>query len=142
MTRSRPIAIAFVVVAGGVGFKLVQLWRKTRQVPEMTLGFGLAVVALGMPLAALGRVPDLAMQPLGRVAFALGLTINVTGICLLSELMTYPQNSFVAPNAYSIAQAMFSDEAAIKCCQKLARLSIINWNIAPAVRTTRFRRFF
>ncbi len=36
---------------------------------------------------------------------------SVTGICLLSELMTFPQNSFVAPNAYSIAQAMFNDAA-------------------------------
>lgn len=36
---------------------------------------------------------------------------SVTGICLLSELMQYPQNSFVAPNAYSLAQAMFHDNA-------------------------------
>lgn len=32
---------------------------------------------------------------------------SVAGICLLSELMQYPQNSFVAPNAYSLAEALF-----------------------------------
>lgn len=36
---------------------------------------------------------------------------TVTGICLLSELFTYPQNTFVAPNAYSLAQALFSSKA-------------------------------
>ena len=36
---------------------------------------------------------------------------SVTGICLLSELMQYPQNTFVAPNAYSLAEALFSDVA-------------------------------
>ena len=36
---------------------------------------------------------------------------TVTGICLLSELVTYPQNTFVAPNAYSLAQALFSSKA-------------------------------
>ena len=36
---------------------------------------------------------------------------SVTGICLLSELMSYPQNSFVAPNAYSLAEALFNDAA-------------------------------
>ncbi|MEP5566843.1 MAG: GNAT family N-acetyltransferase [Halioglobus sp.] len=36
---------------------------------------------------------------------------TVNGICLLSELMTYPQNTFVAPNAYSLAQALFSNTA-------------------------------
>jgi diamine N-acetyltransferase len=32
---------------------------------------------------------------------------SVNGICLLSELMTYPQTTFVAPNAWSLAQALF-----------------------------------
>lgn len=36
---------------------------------------------------------------------------TVTGICLLSELMEYPQNTFVAPNAYSLAQALFHPRA-------------------------------
>lgn len=36
---------------------------------------------------------------------------TVTGICLLSELVTYPQNTFVAPNAYSLAQAMFNPKS-------------------------------
>lgn len=36
---------------------------------------------------------------------------TVTGICLLSEFMQYPQNTFVAPNAYSLAQALFSPNA-------------------------------
>ena len=36
---------------------------------------------------------------------------TVNGICLLSELMRYPQNTFVAPNAYSLAQALFRDTA-------------------------------
>lgn len=36
---------------------------------------------------------------------------TVTGICLLSELMDYPQTTFVAPNSYSLAQALFSKTA-------------------------------
>ncbi|PLW70651.1 GNAT family N-acetyltransferase [Pseudohalioglobus lutimaris] len=36
---------------------------------------------------------------------------TVTGICLLSEVVTYPQNTFVAPNAYSLAQALFNHKA-------------------------------
>ncbi|QFU77864.1 GNAT family N-acetyltransferase [Halioglobus maricola] len=36
---------------------------------------------------------------------------TVNGVCLLSELMQYPQSTFVAPNAYSLAQALFSDIA-------------------------------
>lgn len=36
---------------------------------------------------------------------------TVAGICLLSEFMTYPQTTFVAPNAYSLAQALFSKTA-------------------------------
>ncbi len=36
---------------------------------------------------------------------------TVTGICLLSELVSYPQNTFVAPNAYSLAEALFHPHA-------------------------------
>ncbi len=36
---------------------------------------------------------------------------SVSGICLLSELMTYPQTTFVAPNAWSLAEALFNENA-------------------------------
>lgn len=36
---------------------------------------------------------------------------TVNGICLLSELMQYPQSTFVAPNSYSLAQALFHPNA-------------------------------
>ena len=36
---------------------------------------------------------------------------TLLGICILSELMVHPQNTFVAPNVYSIAQAQYHPTA-------------------------------
>lgn len=72
--------------------------------PELQSEFGSALAQLGETLIThLGPYDDVALREINAD--------SVTGICLLSELMTYPQNSFVAPNAYSIAQAMFNDAA-------------------------------
>lgn len=75
--------LVYLLVAGGVGFRLIRLWRQTHQVPEGALGIGLAVIALGMPMAAAGRVPAIAMEPVGRALFAAGLLVNVSGLCSL-----------------------------------------------------------
>ncbi len=72
--------VLFVAILLGVGCKLVLLWRRTRQVPEMSLGFGLVIVALSMPLSAVGRMPATAMEPVGRFCFAAGLFVAVVGI--------------------------------------------------------------
>lgn len=77
-----PLA-AFVVILGSVGLRLTLLWRRTRQVPEMALGLGLLTVALSMPLSALGRVPTLALEPVGRLCFGAGLGVAVLGVSLM-----------------------------------------------------------
>lgn len=77
-----PLAV-FTVIAGSVGFRLIRLWRETRELPEMSLGCGLAVLALGMPFAASGRIPSIALEPLGRLLFCAGLTANIVGVCMM-----------------------------------------------------------
>ncbi len=74
-----PLAL-FLLIGGGVGFRLIGLWRRTRQLPELSLGGGLLVVTLSMPLTALGRVPAFAMEPSGRILFTLGLLAIGTGV--------------------------------------------------------------
>ena len=77
-----PLAL-FVGILGTVGLRLVLLWRRTREIPEMSLGFGLVIVSLSMPVSAIGRAPATAMEPLGRICFAGGLALAVTGIALM-----------------------------------------------------------
>lgn len=64
--------------------------------------------------SALGQLQTALNERLGPYEEVCLREINadsVTGVCLLSELMRYPQSSFVAPNAYSLAQAMFAPSA-------------------------------
>ena len=77
-----PLA-CFVLILGGVGVRLVALWRKTGQIPEMTLGFGLLIVCSSMPLSAVGRVPAVALEPIGRICFSIGLLLAAVGISLI-----------------------------------------------------------
>ena len=67
-------------------------------------GMARALDELEVQLAArLGNCADVSLREINAD--------TVNGICLLSELMQYPQSSFVAPNAYSLAQALFSKTA-------------------------------
>jgi len=77
-----PLAL-FVSILGCVGLRLTGLWQRTRQVPEMTLGFGLLLVSLSMPLSAVGRAPALAMELVGRLCFGGGLWVTATGLGLI-----------------------------------------------------------
>lgn len=72
--------------------------------PELDSEFG------GL-LQELGEALNTRLGPQEPVALREINASTVTGICLLSELMSYPQNSFVAPNAYSLAEALFSEAA-------------------------------
>ena len=65
----------------------------------------------GTPLEHLEPLLESRLGPYDEVALREINTRTVTGICLLSELMEYPQNTFVAPNAYSLAEALFHDTA-------------------------------
>ncbi len=75
---------AFLGVATLVGVRLLLLGRGTRQLPELAMGLGLVLISLlGMPLAALARLPIWLGNPLADVAFAMGLTLACTGIALI-----------------------------------------------------------
>lgn len=80
-----PLAL-FVISVGSVGLRLASLGRRTRQVPEMSLGIGLLAVSLSMPLSAAGRIPAIALDPVGRVrvCFAAGLAAAVLGLCSMA----------------------------------------------------------
>ena len=77
-----PLAI-FIVILGSVGIHLMRLWRRTGELPEMALGFGLVIVAMSMPLTAAGRAPAIAMNMAGRVSFSLGLIAIWVGITFM-----------------------------------------------------------
>lgn len=69
--------VCFVGVGGFVGIKLLMLARRTRQLPELTVGIGFVLVAfLGYPLglAALGLE-----GPVARVAFCVGTVAASVG---------------------------------------------------------------
>jgi hypothetical protein len=76
-----PLAF-FIAIVGSVGFRLVRLWRKTRQLPEGSLGFGLVLLTCSMPALGVGRVPAIAMEPFGRLCFSLGLLAAALGLSL------------------------------------------------------------
>ncbi len=75
-----------------------------REHPELEQEFGQALTDLHPQLTTrLGPYDAVALREINAD--------TVNGICLLSELMEYPQNTFVAPNSYSLAQAMFNQNA-------------------------------
>lgn len=65
----------------------------------------------GSELDSLLKVLDARLGPYETVSLREIDSSTVSGVCLLSELMTYPQTTFVAPNAYSLAEALFNDKA-------------------------------
>jgi hypothetical protein len=78
-----PLAV-FMGVVGGVGYRLLRLWRKTREAPEGLLGFGLVLMScLAIPLAAFGRLPLTAEAPIGRLAFGVGIFCVGGGVVLI-----------------------------------------------------------
>ena len=68
-----PLAV-FVIIVGSVGWRLLALWRRTRQMPELLLGLGLLLMSyVAIPLAGLGRVPATADALFGKICFGLGM---------------------------------------------------------------------
>lgn len=64
-----------------VGFRLVALARRSRQLPEALLGLGLLLAAVvGAPLSGVGRMPALVATPLGDTLFQLGLACTQVAI--------------------------------------------------------------
>lgn len=75
-----------------------------RHQPDLEAEFGETIGTLHtMLLARLGPYETVTLREIDAD--------TVNGICLLSELMEYPQTTFVAPNSYSLAQALFSRTA-------------------------------
>jgi hypothetical protein len=75
--------LAFVLVATTVGVRLLLLSRRTRQLPELSIGLGLSLIPLlGMPLSAMGRVPALVGTDLGNAALTAGVATVCVGIAL------------------------------------------------------------
>ena len=78
------LSLATMALSGGVvGLRLLALGRRTGQLPELLMGFGLLLVAvLGGPLAAVGRLPGMLATTPGDVVFAIGLAATQLGIAL------------------------------------------------------------
>jgi len=77
-----PLAV-FVVILGSVGIRLMRLWSRTRELPELTLGLGLVIMSGSMPLFGVGRAPALAMGMTGRVCFALAVVAIWVAVTLM-----------------------------------------------------------
>ena len=80
-----PVTV-FVLVVGTIGWRLLALWRRTRQTPELLLGLGLVLMScVAVPLSGAGRIPGMAETPVGRTCFALGMcTIAVAAMLLIA----------------------------------------------------------
>jgi hypothetical protein len=82
-TAMIPIVI-FFGMAVVVGLRLLSLWWRTRQLPELCIGLGIVLISVvGMPLSALGRLPNTVGTRFGDVVFAVGLSLACSGIALL-----------------------------------------------------------
>ena len=78
-----PLGV-FVIVVGSVGWRLLSLWYRTRQAPELLLGAGLVSMScLAIPLTAIGRMPATADQLIGKLGFAAGTLAVAAGAWLL-----------------------------------------------------------
>jgi hypothetical protein len=83
ITAMIPIVI-FFGLAVVVGLRLLSLWWRTRQLPELCIGLGIVLISVvGMPLSALGRLPNTVGTRFGDVVFAVGLSLVCSGIALL-----------------------------------------------------------
>lgn len=71
--------LSFVGVGGAVGVKLLLLARRTRQLPELTVGLGLFLVALvGYPLSLASLAPDLS-PGVAKLLFGAGTLATAVG---------------------------------------------------------------
>jgi hypothetical protein len=79
------------VVSAVVGFRLLALGWRTRQQPELLIALGLLLALfVGAPLATLGRIPGIALTPLGSLAFASGLVgvqLGIAFFCIFNWLV-------------------------------------------------------
>lgn len=67
-----------------VAVRLLLLARRTRQLPELTLGAGLlCLTVVGAPLSTLGRLDGLVATPTGDALFGAGLGAALVGVGLL-----------------------------------------------------------
>lgn len=75
---------ALGLTATAVAARLIWLWRRTRQVPELLMGLGLlSMGALGLPISAVGRLPGMVRTELGDGLFALGIAVVSVGGVLI-----------------------------------------------------------
>ncbi|MEN8162342.1 MAG: hypothetical protein ABFS41_19885 [Myxococcota bacterium] len=79
------------LVSAVVGFRLLALGWRTRQQPELLIALGLLLaIVVGAPLSTVGRIPGVALTPLGDVVFASGLAAVQMGIaffCIFTWLV-------------------------------------------------------
>lgn len=89
-----------------VGFRLIGLARRTRQLPEILMGLGLLICSvLGAPLSGAGRMPGLVATPLGDNLFASGLGLVQIGMgCFFAfTWQVFRQRSSIAMGAVLLA---------------------------------------
>ncbi len=78
-----PLA-CFACVCTAVGIRLLRSGLRNREIPELSLGSGIMLIAcLGLPLSALGRMPQQTGTPLGDSLLAIGVSSSCVGIELL-----------------------------------------------------------
>lgn len=91
--------LAFMLVATTVGVRLLLLSRRTRQLPELSIGLGLSLISLlGVPLSAIGRAPALVGTGLGNAALIAGVAAVCAGIALF---LTFTWRVFRAPSFWA-----------------------------------------
>jgi hypothetical protein len=82
-TAMIPIVIFFGMTVA-VGLRLLSLWWRTRELPELCIGLGIVLISVvGMPVSVLGRLPNMVGTSFGNVVFAVGLSVACGGIALL-----------------------------------------------------------
>ena len=72
--------LAFFVVALVVGIRLLLLWRRTRQLPELLMGVGvLGIGPIGFGAMTIGTV-SMSNLPVANASFAIGTVAVATGV--------------------------------------------------------------
>lgn len=93
-----PLAV-FVLVVGTIGWRLLALWWRTRQTPELLLGLGLVLMScIAIPLTGVGRLPAAAETVVGKTCFALGMGSIAVASALL---IAFTQRVFRAGEAWA-----------------------------------------
>ena len=98
-----PVAV-FVLVVGTIGWRLLALWRRTHETPELLLGLGLVLMScVAIPLSGVGRLPGTATTVVGRTCFAVGMGSIALAAALL---IAFTQRVFRAGEAWARAFAV------------------------------------